>query len=57
MESIPEEFVPLKNFFLILLAEAAKKSMLVLILLGELKGLELKGTCPKRAQPCFTSCS
>ena len=36
MESIPEEFVPLKNFFLILLGDAAKKGMSVLILLDSL---------------------
>jgi hypothetical protein len=35
MEDIPEEFVPLKNYFSMLLDEAAAKGVFVLILLGE----------------------
>ncbi len=42
MESIPEEFVPLKNFFLILLGEAAAKNVFVVILLGILRILPIQ---------------
>ena len=34
LESIPEEFVPLKNFFLMLLQRAEKRNVRVTLLLG-----------------------
>ena len=37
MDEIPEEFVPLKNFFRMLLEEADKKELFVLILLDSLE--------------------